>query len=140
MFSQFSSGHRGQVPPFSSFLPALTRIDHTGSVRLRHGPVHWVSKCLGEAAEQFYVPSSGTSPCPPAGVCRLGGRVLHFAGCAHLLVRGVAWCSGDANSVLNRLKRVRSVQFACLIGWATSSFSLVRGTGPSASVQFVEFS
>ena len=57
-----------------------------------------------------------------------------------LLVRSVVWCRSDANSVLNRFKNVRSVQFTCLIGLAASSFSSVRGMEASASVYFVQFS
>ena len=58
----FSSGHRGQVSPFSSFssvqfssrtVSALTRIDLAGSVRLRLGLVHRVSNWLGGAKEQL---------------------------------------------------------------------------------------
>ena len=41
--------------------------------------------------------------------------MVRFADCACLPVRGVVWCRSDPNSVQNRLKRVRSVQFACLM-------------------------
>ena len=44
------------------------------------------------------------------GVCRLGGGMVRFAGCACLLVRDVVWCQSDANSVQNRFKK--SVQFS----------------------------
>ena len=79
-----------------------------------------------------------------SGACRLGGEMAHFAGCASL--SGVwLWCRSDANSVQNRLKRVRSVQFACPIGSAASSFSSVRGRGAKClisarSVQFTNSS
>ena len=43
----------------SRILPALTRIDLAGSFRLRSDSVNRVSNCLGEADEQFLVPSSG---------------------------------------------------------------------------------
>ena len=65
---------------------------------------------------------------------------MRFAGCADLLVPGVVWCLNNANSVLNNLQRVRTVQLTCAIGWAAGSWSLVRDTGPTASVQFVQFS
>ena len=57
----------------------------------------------------------------------------------HLLVRSVVWCRSDANSAQNRFKNVRSVQFACLIFLAASSFSSFRGTEASASIHFVQF-
>ena len=60
-------------------------------------------------------------------------------------VRGVVWCRSDPNSVRNRFKRVRSVQFACQIGSAANSFSSVRRTGAKCLrsvrlVQFIQFS
>ena len=59
-------------------------------------------------------------PAYRSGVCRFGGRKAVVAGCACLLVWDVVWCQSDANSVQDRLTKVRSVQFACLIG--TNSF------------------
>ena len=88
-----------------------------------------------------------SSRSPPAeitarrpGVCHLDGKMVHFAGCACLLVRCVVWSPSDKNSVQNR-KSVRSVQFACLIGSADRAIRF--GTrGPSKyirSVRAVQF-
>ena len=81
----------------------------------------------------------------PAWAGRLGGWMIHFAGYAYLLLRDVMWCQSDATSAQNRLPKVRSVQFACLIGSTDSSFSSVRGTVAKSlrsvlSVQFIQFS
>ena len=55
-----------------------------------------------------------------------------------LLVRGVMCCRSNAISVQNRLKGVRSIQFAFLI--ASAAISVQFGArGPSASVQLVQF-
>ena len=59
---------------------------------------------------------------------------------AVLACLSVVLCGSDVNSVQNRFKRVRSVQFTCLIGPAVSSLNSVRGTEPSVSVQFIQFS
>ena len=61
------------------------------------------------------------------GVSRLGGDIVHVVGYACLLLQGVVLCWGDAKSAQDRLRRVRSVQFACLIGSAASSISSVQG-------------
>ena len=84
-------------------------------------------------------------PARRSGVCRLGGGMVCFASCACLLVRDVVWHQSDANSAQNLLQKVRSVQFACLIGSNASSFSSVRGTASKSlrsfrSVQFIQFS
>ena len=70
---------------------------------------------------------------------------MHFVGCAGFFVRDVLWYQSDANSVQNRLVKVRSVQFACLIEPTVSSFSSVRGTVAKSlravlSVQFTNSS
>ena len=54
---------------------------------------------------------------------------MHFAVCACLLVRGLVLCRSDANSFQNCLRRVCSVQFACLIGSASSSFVQIGAWG-----------
>ena len=66
---------------------------------------------------------------------------MRFAGYACFLVRDVVWCQSDANSVQNRLTKIRSVQFACLIRPTVSSFSSVRGTAAKSlrSVHSAEF-
>ena len=73
-----------------------------------------------------------SSRSPPAeiparrpGVCRLGGGIMCFAGCACLIVRDVVWCQSDANSVQNRLQK--------------SSFCSVR-LPDRIDCQFVQFS
>ena len=67
---------------------------------------------------------------------------MRFAGCACLFVRDVVWCQSDANSVQNRLQKVLSVQFVCLLGSTASSFSSVRSAAVKSlrSVHSVQFS
>ena len=77
-------------------------------------------------------------PARRPGVCRLGGGMACFAGCACLLVRGVVWCRSDTNSVQNYFNRVRSVHQHAWVGCQFIQFS--SGTGVKSSVQFVQFS
>ena len=140
-FVQFSSGHGSRVPPFSSF----------SSFHELFWPwlgLTWLARFSPSSLQLFrrsrgavLAPSSG-NPSPPAGVCRLGGGMVRSADCAHWLVVGVVWCRSDTNPVQKRLNRVRSGQLACLIESAVQFISLssVLGTGPNASVQFVQFS
>ena len=147
-FVQFSSGHGGQVPSFSSVhsLPALARSDLAGSARLGsarlcsglvqsiESPTVWEEQ---RSSSGFH---TAEIPARRSGVCRLVGWMMCFAGCACLLVRGAMWCRRDAISVQNCSHRVRSIQFACLTGLTASSFTSVRSRGLSVSVQFVQFS
>ena len=112
---------------------------HSGSVQSNKSSI-----VLEEQRSSSGSPPAEIPACRP-GVCRLGGGMMRFAGCACLLVWDVVWCRSDPNSVQNRLKGVRSVQFACLIGSAASSFKSGRGTGAKCLrsvrlVQFIQFS
>ena len=75
-------------------------------------------------------------------ICHLDGDMVRFAGCACLPVRGVVWCRSSAIQFKIALKRLRSVQFACLIASAASSVSSVSGMGAKCihSVQFTNSS
>ena len=55
------------------------------------------------------------------GFLAWGGGKVRFADHAHLLVRGVVLYRSDANSVQNRLRRVRSVR---LPNWGSCQFVL----------------
>ena len=136
---QFSSGHGGQVSPFSSvhsfhelFRPwlGLTWLARFGSgpVKSIEPPIVW------EEQRSSSRPPPAEIPAHRPGICRLGGGMVHFAGCACLLGWGVMCCRSDAMSVQNHLKRVRTVQFACLIRSAASSFST--GYGDTGYDQF----
>ena len=74
-------------------------------------------------------------------VCRLDEGMVHFADRSCFLVRYVVWCQSGANSVQNRLTKVCSVHFVCLIRPTVSSFSSVRGTAAKSfrSVRSVQF-
>ena len=141
-FVQFSSGHGGQVHPFSS--------EHSVQFTSSSGPdsdwpgwlgsVHWISNCLGGVRSSSRSPPAEI-PARWPRVCHLDGDMVRFAGCACLPVRGVVWCRSHAIQFKIALKRVRSVHFACLIGSAASSFSSVSGTGAKClhSVHSVQF-
>ena len=98
-----------------------------GSVQSLESPIVW------EEQRSSYSPPSAQIPSRRSGVCRLGEGMVHFAGCAGLIVRVVVSCRSDANSVQNLLRKVRPVQFAYPIRPAASSFRSVRGMGQNVS-------
>ena len=139
---QFSSGYGGQVSAFSSvhsfhelFRPRLgstwlARFG-SGSIQSIESPVVWVQQRSSSWSPEAEIPVRRP------GVCRLGEGMVRFAGCAGLLVWGVVCCRSDAISVKNRLKRVLSVQFACLIGPAASSVRFGHGDEDPLFISFI---
>ena len=82
------------------------------SVQFSSGSVRSIEPLLVLGGER------NSSRSPPAeiparrpGVCRLGGGMVSFAGCACCAAVDMVWCQSDANSVQNRQQKVRSVQF-----------------------------
>ena len=72
-------------------------------------------------------------------VCRLGGGMVRFAGCACLLVWGVVCWSGT-NSVQNRFKKYTQFSSPAWSGLLPLRSVQLGARGPSASFQFNQFS
>ena len=65
----------------------------SGSVKSIEPPVVW------EEQRNSSRPPPADIPAIRPVLCRLGGGMVRFAGCACSLVRDVFWCQSDANSV-----------------------------------------
>ena len=144
-FVQFSSGTAAKCLCSVKFihfilrtLSALTRIDLAGSFGLRLDLVNQVSNCLGGTEEQILALSSG-NPSQSARGLSPGWRDGAIRWLCFLACPGCGVLSERRNFISKPFKRVRSVQFACLIGSTASSVQF-GALGSSASVQFVQFS
>ena len=117
----------GDISPLSSPLAALLlgltwlTLFGSGSAQSIESPIIWEKQRSSSRSRPAEIPAGRP------GVCRLSGGMVRFAGCACLLVRGVVWCRSDANSVLNNLRRVRSVRLPYWVGYQFVQFSSGHG-------------
>ena len=79
------------------------------------------------------------SVCRPGVYC-LGGGMVHFAGYARLIVRDVVWCLSDTNPVNNCSKKLVLFSSPVCLGQLPVCSVQFRAWGPSASIQFIQFS